>query len=125
MARRILAVVAGFAAWSVIWLLAGRVIAVVDPSAFQEDGSAGSSGVLVLLILAAAVASVVSGWLAAVIGGEDGRRAVVILAVLLLAVGLAVEIGTWGLAPAWYHLIFLGLLVPLTVLGGNLKRLPG
>ncbi|MCP4570921.1 MAG: hypothetical protein GY838_01090 [bacterium] len=125
MGRQILAVVAGFFAWTVIWLVAGQVVAAVAPDAFAEDGlTVVSSGILVLFLLVAAVACVVAGWLAALVGRERARRAVMILALVLLVVGLGVELSTWGAAPAWYHLIFLGLLVPLTVAGGNLKRLP-
>jgi hypothetical protein len=126
MGRQILAVVAGFVAWTIIWLAAGQIVAAVVPDAFAEDGlTVVSSGVLVLFLVVAAVACVVSGWLTALVGRDRSRRAVMILALLLLVVGLGVELSTWGTAPAWYHLVFLGLLVPLTVGGGNLKRLPG
>jgi hypothetical protein len=122
----ILAVVAGFVLWSILWIAAGQIVQAVNPEAFGPDGaSVDSDGILVLFLVVAAVISVLAGWVAALLGKERGRRAVMILAVLLLATGLAFEIGGWGLAPAWYHLIFLGLLVPLTVAGGNLRRLPG
>lgn len=126
MGRQILAVVAGFIAWSVIWLVAGQIVLAVNPDAYGEDGvTVVSSGILVLFIMVAAVACVVSGWLAVLIGRDRGHRAAMLLSLLLLVVGLVVELSTWGMAPAWYHLVFLGLLVPLTMAGANLKRLPG
>jgi hypothetical protein len=45
-----------------------------------------------------------------------------ILGVLLLAFGLMVEVMAWNYLPIWYHLIFLVLLIPFTVLGGKVKQ---
>ena len=38
------------------------------------------------------------------------------------AVGIAVEASVWSLLPAWYHIIFLVLLIPVTMAGGRLKK---
>ena len=123
MGRIILATVAGFVLWSALWLVAGLVVLSVVPDAYGEDGrTVTSAGILLVFILAAVVISLVAGWLAMLVGRDGGRRAAMILAVLLLVVGLAVEISTWAYAPVWYHLVFLGLLVPATMAGAALKR---
>ena len=126
MGRMILAVIAGFVAWTMIWLAANQIIRTVNPEAIAEDGrTVTSSGILVLLILVAAMACIVAGWLVAIVARDRGRRGAMILAGVLLVVGIAVQITFWDTSPLWYHLVFLGLLVPLTVAGGNLKHLPG
>ena len=121
--RLVLAVVAGFALWSALWLIAGVVVLAVAPDAYGEDGrTVTSSATLILFILVAAVVSLVAGWVTALIGREAGRTAAMILAVVLLLVGLGVEIGSWQYAPIWYHLVFLGLLVPATMAGAAIRR---
>jgi len=44
-----------------------------------------------------------------------------VLAVLLLATGVGVQASVWILMPVWYHLGFLGLLVPGCLLRARLK----
>ena len=99
------------------------VIGSIAPNVTGEDGlTITNNAILLLFIMVALVISVVSGWLTALVGRDSGRRAAMILAVLLLAVGLMVEITGWAFTPVWYHLVFLGLLVPATMAGAALKR---
>lgn len=123
MGRIILAAVAGFLLWTALWLITGLVVLAVVPEAYGEDGrTVTSAGVLLVFIVAALVISLVAGWLAMLVGREGGRRAAMILAVILLLTGLGVEIAGWAYSPVWYHLVFLGLLVPATMAGAALKR---
>jgi hypothetical protein len=123
MGRIVLAVIAGFLLWSILWFVAGQVVLAIEPDAYGPDGrTVTNSALLLLFVIVALVVSVVSGWLAALLGRDGGRRAAMILAGLLLAVGLVVEIASWAYAPVWYHLVFLGLLVPATMVGAALKR---
>ena len=43
--------------------------------------------------------------------------------VLLLIAFVPVHVQLWSLFPFWYHLVFLGTLVPLMLLGSRLSRL--
>jgi hypothetical protein len=43
------------------------------------------------------------------------------LAVIQLVTGIGFEVAYWQMAPIWYHLVFLALIVPATVWGGMLK----
>ena len=45
-----------------------------------------------------------------------------IVGVILLLVGIAVEFMFWKVAPAWYHIIFVLALIPMTILGGRIRR---
>jgi hypothetical protein len=48
-------------------------------------------------------------------------KTVWVFAFIQLAVGSAFEASYWDMTPVWYHLVFLALLVPTTVLGGRLR----
>ena len=120
MGRTIGAVVVGVVLWGVLWnggsaaLGAAGVITVGEPVT--------AAAVLLGLLGYSAVLSVVAGWVAASIqGGPDPMRAVRALAGANLAIGIAVEVMYWSLMPVWYHLIFLALVVPMTLLGGRMK----
>ncbi len=119
MVRMIIGVIVGYAVWTAIWLTvnatvfaeAGEVIAAGD--AVTETGP-----LLGVLALSIACSLAGGGVAAAIAGGESARGAVLVTALLLLATGIFVQAGIWSLMPVWYHLIFLALLVPVTLLGG-------
>ena len=133
MLRIILGVVAGFIAWSIIWVGSDQVLISSSPGwygshqyAFQaalvnQTSFTPDSTILLLHLVRAALISIMAGFLAAVLARES-RRAPLILGVLLLLFGIAVQAVAWRYLPIWYHLIFLGMLIPFTVLGGRLKR---
>ncbi len=120
MGRSILAVLAGFLAWSILWVVSNIVIAGAFPEAFAEDGSTQSVGLLALLLFDSAAFSILSGWLTGVVAKVKQVAHGIALGVALLAVGIAVQAGYWDVLPIWYHLIFLALLLPMATLGGRL-----
>jgi hypothetical protein len=79
------------------------------------------SSVLILSLVRSVIISVVSGYVAALIAREN-VLSVWILAILLLLVGLLTQIAYWSYMPLWYHLPFLLLLIPMTILGRKLKK---
>ena len=114
MGRSILAVVAGLTLWSVLWVGGAAVFG-------GEPGQpVMAAGPLLGLIAYSVILSFLSGWTTGRLApaGEAIKHAT-ILAVLLLAIGIMVEVSGWDLAPAWYHLVFLALLVPATLAGGR------
>lgn len=133
MLRMILGVVAGFIAWSIIWVGGDQImywlsrdwyggqkdkmtLALVNDEVFSPD-----TAVVVIDLVRSVIASIMAGFLAAVIAGEN-RRAPMILGVLLLVVGIAVQVQLWNLFPVWFHLSFWLLLIPMTILGGKMKQ---
>jgi hypothetical protein len=120
MMRKILSVVAGFMTWTVLWLGSNAALTAAFPGEFREDGSTGSTGILIVILAYSALYSVVAGVVAGKIALDWGKTAALITGVLLLAVGLAVQSQYWHTAPVWYHLVFLGVLLPGSVLGGRL-----
>lgn len=122
MGKAIGAVAAGFALWSVLWVGGNALAAGMFPEQLALGERVADPLVLVVLIVASVVISMVSGYAAAAIAGRDqALRAVQVLAGVLLLVGVAVEVSGWDLTPAWYHLVFLALLVPATIMGGRLR----
>lgn len=133
MIRIILGVVAGFIAWSILWVGSDQVLMSIWPDWYgahqqafglaMENGSAfnADTTILIMHIIRAAIVSIMSGFIAAVVAGEN-RKAPLSLAVVLLIVGVIVEGFAWSFAPVWYHLLFLIILVPMTLLGGRMKQ---
>lgn len=118
MGRTIAAVIAGVVLWGVLWnggnagLGAAGIITVGEPIT--------GVGILLGLIAYSAILSVLAGYVTAAIkGGPDAMGAVKALAGVNLAIGIVVEVLYWALMPVWYHVIFLALVVPMTMLGGS------
>jgi hypothetical protein len=130
--RIVLGVIAGFLAWTIVWVGSEKVFSVIWPEWFGahqlaftaaiKNGGQFSADTTILLIqlVLGSIVSVFSGFLAAMIAREN-KRAPLILGLLLLAFGLLKAIMSWPYVPIWYHVIFTALLLPLTIVGGKLK----
>jgi len=121
MGRKILAIVAGFVVWTIIWLGGNAVVQTAAADAIGEDGSVTSAGVLLLLLVISIVCSAAGGFVTAKVATEGAAKIVLTLGIVLLVVGIAVQVfAAWDLMPVWYHLIFLVLLVPMAIAGGRM-----
>ena len=133
MLRVILGIVAGFIAWSILWVGSDQVLiamspdwygahqhgferAMVNKTAFTADNT-----ILIMHLVRAVIITLISGFLAAFIA-RGNRNAPFGLGVLLLVFGAFVQTMAWNYIPIWYHVVFLALLIPVSVLGGRLKR---
>lgn len=121
MVRGIIAVVVGFSLWTVLWLGAHQVLLALFPEAYTPDGTTESTGLLLGYWVISMLVSLGAGYITALVATEQAKRFVFILAGVLLIVGVMVQISSWALMPVWYHLVFLVMLVPCTVLGGRLQ----
>lgn len=119
MKKPAIAVVIGFVVWTLMFLGSNSAITMVTPTSFNPDGSTDSVAILLLILALSMVASVVSGGLTAQRAGDSARGASIALGLLLLAVGIFVQAGFWEQMPLWYHVIFLGALVPATMAGAH------
>ncbi len=132
MVRIVLGVIAGFIAWSIVWVGSEKILSAMWPEsygahqlAFQaaiENGGQFTADTTLLLIqiVLGSIASVMSGLLAALIAGEN-KRAPLVLGFLLVALGLLKVVLSWPYVPIWHHVIFTALLFPMTMIGGKLK----
>ena len=135
MLKIVLGEIAGFVAWSILWVGSDQVLMTASANwygahqlGFEKAYTNGEpftadTTILIMNLVRSVIISIMSGFLAAFIAGEN-RRAPLILGVILLLVGIAVEAAAWNYLPAWYHIVFILLLVPMTILGGKLKQAP-
>jgi len=132
MVRVVLSSIAGFVAWLLLWFAGEAFFSSIGPdwygvhqqafeSALIEGGEFSANTTLLLIqIVLASAASMISGWLAAMLSREN-KRAPLLLGVLLLVLGLMKVVMSWSYVPIWHHVVFLALLIPLTLKGGQIK----
>ena len=120
MMRSTIAVVAGVVLWGLLWNVGTMVL--MEAGLTSADEPITGTGVLAGLIAYSAVLSVLAGFVVGRIVTGDPMKTVWVFAVVQLSIGIAVQAGYWAFFPAWYHLVFLGLVIPATVLGGRLSR---
>ncbi len=133
MVRIILAIIVGFVVWTILWLGSEQTLSSIFPdwwgahqTAFERAAVNGEpftvgTSILIVNMIRGAIITVISGFVAALIAAEN-KVSTIILGVLLLAFGLYVVAMTWSMIPVWYHVLFSAMLIPLTILGGRLKR---
>ncbi|MGD9590320.1 MAG: hypothetical protein AB7Q37_11715 [Pyrinomonadaceae bacterium] len=132
MVRIILGVVAGFIVWTILWIGSDQVLINLSRDWYgahqfgfekaldNNEPFTADTTILALHIIRSIIFSLMAGFLAAFIANEN-RKAPLALGILLLLFGLMVQVMVWNYLPVWYHVVFLGLLVPMTVVGGKLK----
>lgn len=119
--RVVMGVVAGVVLWSVLWLGGNAVAVSAMPDLIATGERVDHLGVLLGYLGWSMILSVLAGYVTAALAELAAMRAVWILAFVLLAMGVFFETSSWDLTPTWYHIVFLALLVPMTVLGGRMK----
>lgn len=117
MVNAVLAVFGGFILWSVLWvggsLVLLPVLDIPEETVITTPAQIGA-------FLALSVVCSLAGGAATAFIGRRRPKPVLALAIVLLLVGIAVQASSWDSAPAMYHIPFLLLLVPMTLLGGRL-----
>ena len=133
MLRVILGVIAGFIAWSILWVGSDQVIMMMSPgwygahqeafqkAMFNKTEFTPDNTILIMHLVRAVIITLMSGFLAAFIA-RGNRNALLGLGILLFLFGAMVQFMAWSYIPIWYHIVFLGLLIPMSILGGWLKR---
>jgi uncharacterized membrane protein YeaQ/YmgE (transglycosylase-associated protein family) len=133
MLRVVLGVIAGFIAWSILWLGSDQVLMMISPgwygahqlafqkAMFNKTEFTPENTILGMHLLRAVIITLMCGFLAAVIA-RGNRNAPLGLGILLFTFGAFVQAVAWSYLPVWYHIIFLALLIPMSILGGRLKR---
>ena len=132
MVRIILGVIAGFIAWSILWVGGEAIFSLISSDWGKTSGDFReavanktpytlSSTVLIALLIKGFIVSIISGFITALIAGEN-TKSTLVLGILLLLFGIFVQAAHWDYMPLWYHIPFLILLIPLTILGGRLRK---
>lgn len=133
MLRIIWGAIVGFIVWTIVWMGTDAVLAIISPNWYARNiadlNTAAANGqpyksetVMTLMALGLSViCSFVSGFAAALVAKEN-VKSTLILGILLLIVGILVSVSFWNYFPLWYHVLFSFLLIPVTILGGKLKK---
>lgn len=118
--RSILAVIAGSITWMVTALGMDAILMSLFPH-WYASGRVESVPLLLFSGFYSLFFSVLGGYVTALIAGRSEMKHVFILGVLQLLMGIMATIKFWDTAPVWYHLMFLALLIPANLLGGQLR----
>lgn len=133
MIRIILGVVVGFVVWFIVWVGVEQVLGSLTPNWFgaylHDVERAMINGTPLVIDPTIAVAnlfrgfltSIMAGYLAALVAGEN-RRSTLILGSLLAVTGIAFALMAWNLVLVWYICLFVLSMIPMTMLGGRLRR---
>ena len=119
--RAILAILAGAAVWPALWVGGTQAAQAAFPSVLAAGQPVTHVGALLGLILYSLLLSMLAGYVTAAVANRNPMPAVWALAVLQLVLGVIAEVSAWSMTPAWYHVVFLALIVPATVYGGLLR----
>jgi hypothetical protein len=122
MTRSILAVVAGLVVWMVVATLLNFGLRAGLPGYTQaEPILAFTLGMKIARLILGALASLAAGAAAGLIAPSKMAPRWV-LGAIILALFIPAHIQIWAKFPVWYHLVFLGTLVPLVALGAAIAR---
>ena len=115
--RFVAGVIAGNLAWTMLWLglnvgLRTQGLLPADPTERIE-----ASTPLLIMLLASVAFSVAAGWIATAIAPLARYWPAIVLSVIQFALGIFFQSQAWQLMPLWYHVPFLLLLIPATLLG--------
>lgn len=115
--RTAAAIVVPWLLWGILdsGIYAGLSAAAPDtfPPAAQPTGTLPLLFILALRTGYSLVAGALAGWIG------RARKVSMIAAAALLITGIIVQVANWQLGPAWYHLLFLILIVPAAMLGAS------
>jgi len=78
-----------------------------------------SLAMMIARLILGAIASIIAGAACAIIA-RGVRWPIYLFGLLLLVMFVPVHVGLWTTFPLWYHLVFLGTLIPLIEVGGRL-----
>jgi hypothetical protein len=133
MVRIIIGIVAGFVVWSTLWTGSDWVLMTISSGWYgkhqTEFGAAVTNNqpfaadltVLIISLIRSVICSIIAGFIAASIAREN-TKSTLGLGILLLLFGIFIQSIFWNYVPLWYHIPFLLLLIPMTILGGMLKK---
>lgn len=122
MKRSIFAVLGGIVVWVLVVSLLNRGLRIgVAGYALAEPTMTFTLGMKVARLILGALASLAAG---AATGRIAPSRTGLpwVLGAIILAAFIPAHIHVWAKFPVWYHLVFLGTLVPLVALGAALTR---
>ena len=122
MKRSIFAFIVGLVVWVLVVSLLNRLLRLgLQGYAAAEPQMAFTYGMMAARLTVGALASLAAGAVTRAIA-PSSTPALWVLGTVLLAAFIPIHVRLWTKFPVWYHLVFLGTLIPLVVLGGTFSR---
>ena len=118
--RVVIAIAAGILVWFVVATVGNFAIRWLLPGYTEVEKTMDFSlAMLLACLVLGAGSSIAAGVVCAAIA-PGARSVTYVFALLLLALFIPVHVSLWDKFPIWYHILFLGLLVPWVILGAKL-----
>jgi hypothetical protein len=122
MFRSVIAVVTGFVVIAVLAIGTDVGVRSAIPSAFDATGRTDSIPILLLTIAYVAVYAIGGCYLAARMAPSSPMKHAMVLGALGLVFNVAGSAAMWDTAPAWYHMVQVGMVLPYAWIGGRLRQ---
>ncbi len=121
MTRSILSVIASLLVWIAVASLAHRALGAAWPAyAAAAPAMAFTLPMLVARLLMGVASTLAAG--ATVLAAGRRRLLPWVTGCLLLIMFIPTHVQMWQRFPVWYHVVFLGYLLPLALIGGRLVQ---
>jgi hypothetical protein len=118
--RAILAFIVGLAVWVLVASVLNRGLRLVLAGyTAAEPQMTFTLGMMAARLAVGALASLAAGAVTKAVSSSS-RRVLLVLGAFLVAGFIPIHVQLWAKFPVWYHLVFLGTLVPLVLLGGTI-----
>lgn len=133
MARIILGAIVGFIVWMIFLIGSDQIWIALSPDWYgkhqielkaavaNKTPFTAHSTILMIAVIRSAIFSIMTGFMAALVARENFKSPL-LLGIFLLAFGSFIHSMILNNVPFWYHLLILLPLIPLTILGGKLKK---
>lgn len=122
MMRSIWAIVAGFLFIAALSFGADAIMHAMSPKLYDAGGGTNSPVLICLSMVYVGVFATVGSYLTARLAPSHPMRHALILGALGLIFTLAATAKMWNMAPAWYNILNLLLVMPYAWLGGRLRE---
>lgn len=123
--RIVLGIVVGLVVWIAVATAGNFLLRATIVGYIQAEPSFQFTTPMLIARLALGAASSVVAGLACALVARSVPNAARAFAIVLLVLFLPLHYGLWTQFPIWYHILFLGSLVPLALLGARLGRATG
>jgi hypothetical protein len=120
--RSVVAVSAGFFVTVTLSLGADALLRFVWPTAFDVGGATTNAAVLVIALVYWFAFAALGAYVAARTAVHHRMRHAMILGAIAFAIGVVLAVGAWSLAPAWYHVSALLVVLVSAWTGGRLGQ---
>ena len=117
MKYQIIGVVAGYLSWTILFLGGAAGVRRILSSTHDEKGFSQDPFTLLIYLGISLFASLAAAGITTYFAGENNAvKTALFLGCCLLATGIPIQISTWLMVPPWYHVLFLGQLIPVPML---------